>query len=68
MGNYLVNLFRMRSGSVKNLESARVSMPAQVVKKTTDKGQEVYEWRTDLLATKPYWECKRIYYLIYRVV
>lgn len=31
-------------------------MPAQVVEKTDEKiGQKYYEWKTDLMATKPYW-------------
>lgn len=43
-------------GTVKDKRSARVSMPAQVVE-TVDKatGLKKYVWRTDLLATKPYW-------------
>ena len=47
--------YGVNSGTVRNLESARVSMPAQVVKQTDSKGQEVYVWRTDLLASKQYW-------------
>lgn len=47
--------YGVNSGTVRNLESARVSMPAQVVKKVDPKGQEVYAWRTDLLASKQYW-------------
>lgn len=30
-------------------------MPAQVIKKTDTKGQDVWVWRTDLLASKQYW-------------
>ena len=30
-------------------------MPAQVIKKTDAKGKDVWVWRTDLLASKPYW-------------
>ncbi len=42
---------------MKDLESARVSMPPQVVAKTDEaSGNTKYVWRTDLLATKPYWE------------
>tara|TARA_B110000285_G_scaffold210286_1_gene252032 strand:- start:105 stop:254 length:150 start_codon:yes stop_codon:yes gene_type:complete len=31
-------------------------MPAQVVEKIDDKiNKKFYEWKTDLMATKPYW-------------
>jgi hypothetical protein len=31
-------------------------MPAQVVERTDEQtGQKRFEWKTDLLATKPYW-------------
>merc|ERR1712224_107670 len=43
------------SQTVRDLKSARVSMPDQVVEKTDDKGNKVYVWRTDLLASKQYW-------------
>ena len=43
------------SNTVRNLNSARVSMPAQVVEKEDGKGQKMYVWRTDLLASKQYW-------------
>eukprot|EP00824_Muranothrix_gubernata_P004015 TRINITY_DN1516_c0_g1_i2.p1 TRINITY_DN1516_c0_g1~~TRINITY_DN1516_c0_g1_i2.p1 ORF type:complete len:391 (+),score=60.45 TRINITY_DN1516_c0_g1_i2:73-1173(+) len=40
----------VRSRTVRNLESARLSLPSQVV------GQGgKYVWRTDLFATEPYW-------------
>ena len=49
--------FGIQSGQVKDIKSARVSMPAQVIKQfDPDLGQEKYVWRTDLLATKQYWE------------
>jgi protein phosphatase methylesterase 1 len=47
--------YGINSSTVRNLASAKVSMPAQVVKKTDPKGQVVYVWRTDLLASKQYW-------------
>ena len=43
--------YGVNSGTVKDMRSARVSMPAQVVKKE----EGVYVWRTDLLASKQYW-------------
>lgn len=42
-----------KSNLVKNLESAKVSVPPQV-KKDEETGE--YIWRTDLLSSKPYWE------------
>lgn len=43
-------------GQVRDKRSARISMPAQV-KQVIDAptGITKYVWRTDLLATKPYW-------------
>lgn len=40
------------SFTVRDLRSARVSMPDQVVEKTDENGNKVYVWRTDLLASK----------------
>ena len=37
------------------MRSARVSMPDQVVEKVDENGNKMYVWRTDLLASKPYW-------------
>ena len=31
-------------------------MPDQVIAKQNESGQVKYVWRTDLMATKPYWE------------
>jgi protein phosphatase methylesterase 1 len=47
--------YGVSSGTVRNIASAKVSMPAQVVEKTDPKGQLTYVWRTDLLASKQYW-------------
>jgi hypothetical protein len=48
--------YGVKSGTVKDIESARISMPHQVVSKTDDAGNTKYVWRTDLMASKPYWE------------
>jgi protein phosphatase methylesterase 1 len=48
--------YGVKSGTVKDIESARVSMPHQVVSKSDDSGSTKYVWRTDLMASKPYWE------------
>lgn len=54
----LVSVIRygLSSKTVKDKRSARVSMPAQVVE-TIDKptGLTKYVWRTDLMASRPYW-------------
>ena len=48
--------YGVSSGTVRDIRSARVSMPAQVVESTDEKtGKSVYVWRTDLLASKEYW-------------
>lgn len=49
--------YGIKSGTVKDIYSARVSMPDQVIQ-VTDHGTGVskYVWRTDLMATKPFWE------------
>lgn len=49
--------YGVKSGTIKDLESAKVSMPDQVVSQhdaatSTDK----FVWKTDLLASKAYWE------------
>jgi pimeloyl-ACP methyl ester carboxylesterase len=39
------------SGTLRNLESAKVSIPTQLIKK-----EEKYYWRTDLFKSEQYWE------------
>lgn len=47
----------IKSGTVRTIESARVSMPVQVVeKKHKESGITEYLWRTDLLGTMCHWE------------
>ncbi len=49
--------YGIKSGTVKDVMSARVSMPHQVIAKTNEEtGVTKYVWRTDLMASKPYWE------------
>lgn len=49
--------YGVKSGTVRDVESARVSMPPQVVSHIDEvTGITKYVWRTDLLATKAYWE------------
>ena len=48
--------YGVQSGQVKDKRSARVSMPAQVVEVADEKrGGSKFVWRTDLMATKPFW-------------
>jgi len=42
--------YGVSSGTVRDVKSAKVSMPAQVVEKDGK-----YVWRTDLMASKQYW-------------
>ena len=44
-------LWHLHSRTIKNRESARVSVPALLIQ---DHGQ--YKWRTDLAKTRPFWE------------
>lgn len=46
----------VRTNSVKNLESARVSVPVQVRLRDPSNPADGYVWRTDLRRTKPFWE------------
>lgn len=43
------------SQTIRDLKSAKVSMPDQVVEKTDESGNTHYTWRTDLMASKEYW-------------
>lgn len=45
----------VKSGTVRDLESARVSMPPQVKEEKNVDGTTKYVWRTDLLASKDHW-------------
>eukprot|EP00039_Didymoeca_costata_P019463 m.337628 g.337628 ORF g.337628 m.337628 type:complete len:330 (-) comp18187_c0_seq1:82-1071(-) len=47
--------WNVRSGQIRCLDSARVSVPKQVTKVSKDAGQEVYRWAVDLEQTEPYW-------------
>lgn len=40
------------SMTVRDIRSAKVSMPDQVVEKTDEEGNKYYVWRTDLMASK----------------
>lgn len=45
------------SGAVRNLESARVSVPSLLIPQPNRaEGSQDVVWRTDLVATAPYWE------------
>ena len=49
--------YGIKSGTIKDLESARASMPDQVViKHDATHGIDKYVWKTDLLASKDFWE------------
>ena len=40
---------------VRNIESAKISIPSQLVEKQIE-DRVSYIWRTDLLTTEPYWK------------
>lgn len=46
----------MTSGTIKRIESSRISTPATLVETKDKKGSTVYTWRTDLSKTKEFWE------------
>ncbi|ETN46194.1 uncharacterized protein HMPREF1541_00378 [Cyphellophora europaea CBS 101466] len=48
--------WHIRSRTIRNSSSARVSVPPLLQLAQTSAGQEQYLWRTDLDATKPFWE------------
>ena len=49
--------YGIKSKTVRDVESARVSMPDQVYAVTDPTtGVTTYKWKTDLMASKPYWE------------
>eukprot|EP00906_Rhabdomonas_costata_P013951 RCo019991 len=43
-------------GGVRNVDSARVSVPGQLRKVTSESGGVKFQWRTDLRATEPFWK------------
>jgi len=48
---------RVKSGTVRNVESARVSFPPLVVlSEQSTPATPCYTWRTDLAATEQYWK------------
>ena len=46
----------IKSGTIKNNESARISVPPLVNETTTKKKEKEYVWKNDLLLSKPYWK------------
>lgn len=47
--------YMFKSGTIKNLESARISVPSLLKEATDDKGQRSFQWRTNLLSSQKYW-------------
>lgn len=53
----LYTLGSISSGAVRNVESARVSVPSLLVPQPDRaEGSQDVVWRPDLVATAPYWE------------
>ena len=46
--------YMFKSGTIKNIESARISVPP-LLKKVDKQSGSIYEWKTNLLASKKYW-------------
>ena len=49
--NKFIMLFSISSGTLKNIESARISIPSQLIYKNNQ-----YYWRTNLMLSEQYWK------------
>jgi pimeloyl-ACP methyl ester carboxylesterase len=47
--------YMVKSGTIKNLESARISVPPLLKQQTMKDGSVSYVWKTNLLASQKYW-------------
>jgi len=51
---------RYRSGTVKDVTSARVSIPPQLVQRENkEKGVKEFVWKVDLMASQEHWVGKK---------
>ncbi|CAG8629710.1 21876_t:CDS:10, partial [Dentiscutata erythropus] len=48
-------LWSKKSGAIRNIESARISIPCLLTEQETCTNIKKYTWRTDLAATQPHW-------------
>ena len=46
----------MSNSQIRNLKSCRVSIPPLLKESKNKKGNKIYTWKTDLLATEKFWE------------
>lgn len=46
--------YMFKSGTIKNLDSARISVPP-LLKETKKGDSSIYEWKTNLMASKQFW-------------
>ena len=53
--------YMIKSGTIKNYESARVSVPTLVREQLNTKKEKEYFWRSDLLASKSFWTGNRCF-------
>lgn len=61
----------VRSRTIGSLQSARVSVPPLFIKDEQESNPELrYKWRTNLIASQPYWEgkFKQDKYIVYKEV
>jgi pimeloyl-ACP methyl ester carboxylesterase len=47
--------YMVKSGTIKNLESARISVPPLLKEQKTKDGNTFYVWKTNLLASQKFW-------------
>ena len=51
---FLFYLFSLRSGSPRNRESAKISIPPQLIR-VSNENSNIYKWRAPLEETQIYW-------------
>jgi len=47
--------YMYKSGTIKNVDSARISVPPLLKAETNSKGKESYVFKTNLMESKPFW-------------
>ena len=58
-----------KSGTIKNLESARISVPP-LLKEVEKDGNKIFEWKTNLLSSQKYWTGNinyKFYFIIFNI-
>ena len=48
-------IYYMSHTQIRNLESCRISIPPLLKEAVNEKGEKVYQWKTDLVSSEKYW-------------